>query len=299
MEETRNQDTSGQRDLAEPPCCFTLFSSLPPELRQIIWGLLIDSLQDIPELLIHEPSDFLRSSNSITPKVYTGFPALLHVNLEARSIAQKRFSFVDCPRAGCMVPVRLFRLDLDVLYIPWEAWRSFFLLKEFHYGANWLSHLQHIAVDICLSTNLTAFFRQAHHIPSVRTLQFVLPSNRGYFNPSSMLLFPNPISRCTLRPISAGEKVDEETSSTSTRLWTMPSYLDNVHKKALEAAEQAMRVAANQQARETIERFIRDRTSLVIEARVLTEFRRSGNGSSSSFVELGEDNVAELVLPVA
>ncbi|KAI0903122.1 hypothetical protein F4823DRAFT_619795 [Ustulina deusta] len=136
-------------------------------------GMFMDSLEDKSELLIHEPSDFIRSSNLATPAVYTGFSPLLHVNLEARSIAQKRASFAYCHRAQCMVPVRPFRPELDVLYIPWEAWRSFFLLREFHYGDVWLPQLQHVAVDICLSTNLAAFFRHAQHIPSVRTLRFV------------------------------------------------------------------------------------------------------------------------------
>ncbi|KAI8949714.1 hypothetical protein F4801DRAFT_590881 [Xylaria longipes] len=285
MGKQRFPETSGQLSPRGTPCCFTLFNSLPPELRQIIWSMFMDSLEEKSELLIHEPSDFIRPSNLLAPTVYTGFSALFHVNVEARSIAQARMNFTDCPSAQCMVPVRPFRPELDVLYIPWEAWRSFFLLKEFHYGDVWLSQLQHVAVDICLSTNLAAFFRQARHIPSVRTLRFVVPSEHNLFNPSSMIILPTPIPRCAVRPFPACES-----------LWAMPSYLDHVNESVLKAAEEAMRLAADQETRAVVERYIRGTSKLVIEVNVLTEFRYSPN--SSGFVETGKDNVAELVLPV-
>ncbi|KAI1752623.1 hypothetical protein F4782DRAFT_530491 [Xylaria castorea] len=299
MEERQFPKTSGQLGLTGTPCQFKLFNSLPPELRQIIWGMFMDSLNDKSELLIHEPSHFLRPSNLTTPTVHTGFPALMRVNLEARSIAQKRVSFVKCPGAQCMVPVRLFRPELDVLYIPWEAWRSFFLLKEFHYGTVWLSQLQHLAVDICLSTNLAAFFRQAQHIPSLRTLRLLVPSAHGLFNPSSMIILPAPIPRCALRPVlsdeSRGEGRDEEVALHPTTLWVLPSYLDSVNRNALEAAV-AVRLVADPETRAVVERFVRGALKLVIEANVLTKFQYSRSGSG--FVEMGEDNVAELVLPV-
>ncbi|RYC55783.1 hypothetical protein CHU98_g10425 [Xylaria longipes] len=280
--------------------------------------MFMDSLEEKSELLIHEPSDFIRPSNLLAPTVYTGFSALFHVNVEARSIAQARMNFTDCPSAQCMVPVRPFRPELDVLYIPWEAWRSFFLLKEFHYGDVWLSQLQHVAVDICLSTNLAAFFRQARHIPSVRTLRFVVPSEHNLFNPSSMIILPTPIPRCAVRPFPACESVDDpfnpdsernpgpplrplpsderEVALTPSKLWAMSSYLDHVNESVLKAAEEAMRLAADQETRALVERYIRGTSKLVIEVNVLTEFRYSPN--SSGFVETGKDNVAELVLPV-
>ncbi|KAI0457603.1 hypothetical protein F5B21DRAFT_512603 [Xylaria acuta] len=156
-----------------------LFSSFPPELRQIIWGMFMDSLDDTSELLIHEPSNFHQPSGLMTPTVYTGFPALSHVNREAHYIAQTRASFVDCPSAQRMVPVRLFRPELD---------------------------LQHLAVDICLSTNFYAFFRQAH---SLRTLRFLVLSEHGFFNLSLMLILPTLIPRCALQPVTSDENWDE------------------------------------------------------------------------------------------
>ncbi|KAI1418865.1 hypothetical protein F5Y12DRAFT_386254 [Xylaria sp. FL1777] len=295
MQERQLPKTSGQLNLTTP-CHFTLFNFLPPELRQIIWGMFMDSLEDKSELLIHEPSDFLRTSTLMTPIVYTGLPAIFHVNLEARSIVRTRVTFLDCPSAQCKVPVRPFRPELDVLYIPWEAWRSFFLLKEFHYGDIWLSQLQHIAVDICLSTNLAAFFRQMQHIPSVRTLHFLLPSQHGYFNPSSMIILPTPLPRCALQTITSDRSFDEEVALIPPKLWAIPPYLDHVNRNTLKAAEEAMQLAANEETREVVEGFIRGTSKLVIEASVLTEFRYSR--TSSGFVEIGRDNIVELVLPV-
>ncbi|KAI0182574.1 hypothetical protein EV127DRAFT_449192 [Xylaria flabelliformis] len=277
---------------------FYLFNSLPPELRQIVWGMSVDSLNDKSELLIHEPSHFLRPSHP-APAVYIGFPAIMHVNSEARSIAQKRVSFIYSPGAQCMVPVRSFRPELDVLYIPWEAWRSFFLLREFHYGNVWLSQLEHLAVDICLSTNLAAFFRQAQHVPSLRTLRLLISSAHSPFNPSLMLIIPGRIPRCALQPVLLDESRDEgsneQAASHSTRLWALPSYLDHVNRNTLETAN-AVWLAADPETWTVVERFVRGASKLVIEVNVLTKFQYSQNGSG--FVEMGEDNVADLVLPV-
>ncbi|KAI1346149.1 hypothetical protein F5Y01DRAFT_322046 [Xylaria sp. FL0043] len=278
--------TSGQAHLAETSPRFTLFSSLPPELRQNIWAVYVESLEDRSEVLIHEPSGFVRSSGSSTPTVYTGFPVPMHVNSEARAIAQKRLTFVECPRAPCMVPVRPFRPELDVLFIPWEAWRSFFLLKELHYGNVWLSTVQHVAVDICVSNNFTAFFRQVHHIPSVRTLRLLLASEHIYYNNNSMLILPDPMARCSLRSITAG----------ADNMWALGSQKRFIKRMALGEAEASMPLAPSPEAREVVERFARGRSKLVIEANILTEFRYSPTGPG--FVDLGLDNVADLVLPV-
>ncbi|KAI0429254.1 hypothetical protein F5Y09DRAFT_310872 [Xylaria sp. FL1042] len=285
MEEPQLLNPCAQVRLAEAPSCFTLFNSLPPELRQMIWATLVDSIEDRSEVLIHEPSGFVRSSPS--PTVFTGFPAPLHVNREARSIARKRLTLVKCPTAPCMVPVRPFRPELDVLYIPWEAWRSFFLLKELQYGDLWLSKLQHVAVDLCICTGFTVFFHHVHHMPSVRTLRLLLASDHDNYNHNSMLILPHPMARCSLRPIAAG----------SNNIWSMPSHLDHINSLALDAAENVVQLAASQQAREVVERFTRDGSKLVIEANVLTQFRYSQNGSG--FADWGKDNVADLVLSVA
>ncbi|KAI1359772.1 hypothetical protein F5Y08DRAFT_318870 [Xylaria arbuscula] len=264
----------------------------------MIWGLYMDALEDEPELLVHEPSDFVGTRNLTTPTVYTGFPALLHVNSEARSIAQKRLNFAHCPSARCVIPIRPFNTDLDVLYIPWEAWRSFFLLREMHYSEAWLSKVQHVAVDICLATNLEAFFKQVPYIPSIRTLRFLLSSESGSFNPNSMLILPSPIPRCTLRKTSASGSVGGnvgEASDPGRVTGPLASYLKGVISSAQDAAERATRSGSNTE-RLFLERYTRPSVRLQMEINVFTEFRYSSD--RASFVGLGEDNVAELVLPV-
>lgn len=144
--------TAGKSGPAEESCIFTCFGFLPAELRYMIWEQYMDALEDQHELFIHVPSDFVGTRNPTAPTVYTGFPAALHVNAEARAVVLKHVIFAHCPGAQCMVPVRPFNLDLDVFYIPWEAWRSFFLLREFHDGDAWLSKVQHFAFDICLAS---------------------------------------------------------------------------------------------------------------------------------------------------
>ncbi|KAI3319645.1 hypothetical protein HD806DRAFT_508644 [Xylariaceae sp. AK1471] len=298
MEEQSPQSTSKDLNLEKAPCYFTRFPLLPPELRQAIWGVFIHSLPDKSELLIHEPSDFPQLANAGTPTVYTGYPTIMHVNQEARYIAQMHTSFVNSPSAQCMVPVRPFRPELDVLYIPREAWRTFFLFREFHYGDSWLSQLQHVAVDFILSTNPATFFRQVRHIPAVRTLRFVLASEEGPFNPSSMLVLPKPITRCALRQFP-GDRFIEIVHGRMVTTTTLAGYLNIFDLEAvLSATEVLSEAALDDEFVVAIMRCIDIETSrlkLKIIPTILTEYRHSQTGSG--FVEMGKDNVADLVLP--
>ncbi|KAI1434103.1 hypothetical protein GGR50DRAFT_664829 [Xylaria sp. CBS 124048] len=288
-------------DLLEPvaaPCQFTRFPSLPPELRHTVWDMFIDSLTDVSELLVHESSEFTPLNDPITaPTVYTAFPATMHVNHEARHISKRRIRLTYSSNASCMVPVRPFRPELDVLYIPWEAWRSFFLLKEFHYGEEWLSKLQHVAVDICLSTNLVAFFRQVRHIPAVRTLRFVVASREGHSNSNSMLILPTPASRCILRSFPANPGPPNNGDEAANKGRRIPLYLDYVNSEALGAAERAMELAPTEESRAAVEHLIdteERKLKLAITANILMKYCHLRKGSE--FVEVGKDHVAELVL---
>ncbi|KAI1738861.1 hypothetical protein F4680DRAFT_424246 [Xylaria scruposa] len=299
MEEQQPTKTSELLSLTGTACRFRLFNSLAPELRQMIWEMFMDSLNNKSELLIYEPSHFLRPSNLTTPEVYIGFPTLMHVNLEARSVAQKRVSFVYNSSARCMVPVRSFRPALDVLYIPWESWRDYFLLREFDYGDVWFSQLEHLAVDICLSTTLTPLLRRTQRIPSLRTLRLLVSSAHSLFNPSSRLIIPDRIPRYALQPVLLDESRDEgyheQVASHRTNLWGLPSYLDRINEIALETAYTEEFIAVNPEMG-AVERFVRGTSKLVIEANVLTKFQYSQNGSG--FVEMGENNVTDCLFPV-
>ncbi|KAK5635810.1 hypothetical protein RRF57_011522 [Xylaria bambusicola] len=314
MEEEQPATTSRMSDLSEKQCKFTSFSSLPAEIRQEIWEMFMDALEDKSELFIHEPSQFLGTPKLTTPTVYTGFPALLHANAEARAIAQKRVTCINAAGAQCMVPVRPFRPDLDVLYIPWEALRSFFLLREVHYGGAWLSQVQHVAVDICVSTNLPAFFRHLEHLPSLRTLRFLVSSERKPLKPRSMLIISSPVPRCALRIASAtessgdclddSEAVDkgepslmvrpqgllqrpEEATRGATWSGSLSAYLTHIRRHFLRQRDLGVVWPDRRCFAEYALRFI-------TEVNILTRYRYSPEGSS--FVEFGEDNVADLVL---
>ncbi|KAI2641128.1 hypothetical protein GGS21DRAFT_357900 [Xylaria nigripes] len=276
-------------------CLFKCFPSLPPELRHMIWDTYVDSLRDVPELLIHEPSEFPPFENPTTiPKVYTAFPATMHVNHEARVISQSRIHLIKVPAAPCMVPVRPFRPEFDILYIPWEAWRSFFLLREFYYEDEWLTRLQHVAVDICVSTNLAVFFRQVQYLPALRTLRFILASEEGHASDNSMLILPTPVTRCALRPFPT-DYGDGATDSVR----RISSYLKDVNSRAWDGAQEAVEAALSVENRAAVERLVDNEGRTLkfsISASILMEYRRSRKGFG--FVEMSSENVTNLVLRI-
>jgi hypothetical protein len=218
----------------------------------------------------------------------------MHVNQEARHIAQMRITLVDSPRAQFMVPVRPFRPELDVLYIPMQAWRKFSLFRETPQGQAWLSLLQHVAVDFISSTNHAALFTQTQHMPALKTLRFVLATEKGPYDPSSMLIIPNPITRCTLRPFPADRFV--ETVDCGATKPTLAEYLDKFDKDAVLSAIAALLetgpVSEINVAILGCVNVHRNRLRFEVAPAILTEYHHSQSGSG--FVDLGKDNVADL-----
>ncbi|KAI1823036.1 hypothetical protein F4861DRAFT_512453 [Xylaria intraflava] len=297
-------------------CQVTNFSSLPPELRQAIWDMSIDSLLDTPELLIYDPSKSIPLDDpAAAPTVYTAFPTAMHVNQEARYVARRRIRLVESPTAThvnqeahhvarrrirsvksstvpCMVPVRPFRPELDVLYIPWEAWMRLFTNKPPR-CEEWFATVQHVAVDICISTNLVSFFRQVEHLPAVRTLRFVLASKDGHATSNSKLILRTPVARYVLRPFPAGRELlddGDEAAGVGRRVLV---YLDDVKSAALSVARLAEAYAPSVENHAAIRRLIDDEEQelkLSIGASVLMKYRHLQQ-KSSGFVEMGADNV--------
>lgn len=100
---------------------FTLFNNLPSELRHIIWRLSLPD--DEPEVFILRRTDPQCHQKDDPPRpppmtVDTAFPALMHVCHESRSVVLQNNSirFRFSAAAGCDVPCRQFRPELDTLF---------------------------------------------------------------------------------------------------------------------------------------------------------------------------------------
>lgn len=121
---------------------FPLFPHLPPEIRLSIWLFAVPA--DVSEVCLPwpsaaplstergaQPADFL----PVLPlTVDTGFPAAMHACREARAVLRDTrrsgVRFRASRLAHCMVPFRVFRPDLDVLYLDLNS----YLHLDYAYG---------------------------------------------------------------------------------------------------------------------------------------------------------------------
>ncbi|CEJ93465.1 hypothetical protein VHEMI09051 [[Torrubiella] hemipterigena] len=121
----------------------TDFNTLPSEIRQAIWQFTIQD--DEPEVCLcwpTMPSGFLDSLADSVPQlpltVDTAFPVAMHICRESRAVMQSPRSgirFRASEVAGCRVPFRLYRADLDALYLS-AQWMHLFLL-DMHLAHIW------------------------------------------------------------------------------------------------------------------------------------------------------------------
>lgn len=120
----------------------TDFNTLPSEIRQAIWQFTIQD--DEPEVCLCWPTMPSRPLESLADSVPqlpltvdTAFPVAMHICRESRAVIQSPRSgirFRASEAAGCRVPFRLYRADLDALYLS-AQWMHLFLLYR---------HLAHI-----------------------------------------------------------------------------------------------------------------------------------------------------------
>ncbi|GAP82645.2 hypothetical protein SAMD00023353_0101770 [Rosellinia necatrix] len=309
---------------------FTCFPLLPPELRLMIWDIAVLSIPDVPELVIQDGSSFHPRKRGPPPMlVRTGFAAAMHVNREARATAMRRgcFTYAEVPappvppgarRRGAdrgtrklSVPVRAFRPELDVLFLPWEGWRSFFLLRELYHDDgggdeddDWLASLQHLAVDACLSRNMAVLVRQLPLFRSLRTLTVVLPTSETPVKTASMVYLPGPpLPRCALGPYP----------SHAIHHPALSACLQDVADGTWRAAVEALRAVADQNGgdddddddsedgryRAALKRhmdFERKRVKFVIRGKVLLVYGDSDG--RRGFSERGKDKATQVVLPI-
>ncbi|KAI1657488.1 hypothetical protein F4813DRAFT_389665 [Daldinia decipiens] len=123
---------NGITSLAPPtPPRFDLFSSFPPEIRDMIWSFSLPP--DTQEVcLLEKDNDGMVDTS---PIIWTKFPAIMHVCREARNIAKLYLQFRHWEEGQCELPCRNFRPDLDVYVLTPHAPLSCEIAEKLRYAA--------------------------------------------------------------------------------------------------------------------------------------------------------------------
>ncbi|KAI0116412.1 hypothetical protein GGR51DRAFT_574701 [Nemania sp. FL0031] len=179
------------------------FKMLPAELRQLIWKEAALTSMENPEVLILVPNSvrmgmYSTEKTSLFPPVNTAFPAVMHVNREARHIAKMSITLADIgpyPWKRCRVPQRPFNPEIDTLYT--SRTRD----PHLDFRKDELAKVQHLAIDYAPSVqdlvHILTFV--LNHMPALRTIRRVLPSGLQELSYSDPPCLPH--RRCVLRPI--------------------------------------------------------------------------------------------------
>ncbi|KAI0841228.1 hypothetical protein F5Y06DRAFT_215834 [Hypoxylon sp. FL0890] len=191
------------------PPLFTRFNDLPLELRRIIWKLALPD--DNPEICIpwplnEKPSDwgyengvFVTNTTFLEPfLVDTCFPVLMHVCRESRELAVSQLRFRYSPIAGCPVPFRAFRPDLDIMHISFfrEPTDQNVMLRWGLYPRG----TRHLAFDLHTVKDGTCLWFLVGQGLDVQTVTCVLPVPSNAIVDTAVRVRP-PVRRCRLRPV--------------------------------------------------------------------------------------------------
>ncbi|KAI1139602.1 hypothetical protein F5Y05DRAFT_424530 [Hypoxylon sp. FL0543] len=163
---------------------FSLFTSLPPEIRAMIWKFALPA--DTPEILY---SDLSRTTIPISPAVYTNYPAIMHVCREARHLAQKKIQLAYSTEVKCEIPYRPLRPDLDIIRLQYQTGSgrvrhpSLTLcgiadLRE----SELAKQVQHVILDDWHVFDGPTWYWLGHalgYLPRVRTVYVALTPSRG------------------------------------------------------------------------------------------------------------------------
>ncbi|KAK3295574.1 uncharacterized protein B0H64DRAFT_395670 [Chaetomium fimeti] len=163
---------------------FTVFNALPFEIRQLIWHLALPD--DEPEVLVLQPAHIDRPGQDapLEPKtVDTAFPTLMHTCHESREYVRNHsgIRFRSPHEAGCEVPFRPFRPDLDTVF--WDEERHNHLWGP-HYAADhvsWLSQIRHLAIpsaNTYVGQHMTTCINS--HCPMLQSLSVVFADSTNY-----------------------------------------------------------------------------------------------------------------------
>ncbi|KAI0010000.1 hypothetical protein F4779DRAFT_579514 [Xylariaceae sp. FL0662B] len=194
---------------------FGVFNNLPFELRTLIWEYALP--EDIPEVCIPWPLDEgptdpdinnavnpnttrIKRSKYISPLlVDTCFPVLMHVCRESREVAL-RLRFRYSPVAGCPVPFRSFRPDIDILYV--SVCRSPNPLNAVEWGPfpEGARGARHVALDLhSVGDGRELWTLVTDPFLDVQTVTCVLPAPNALID--TALRFRPPVRRCRLREV--------------------------------------------------------------------------------------------------
>ncbi|KAI1764274.1 hypothetical protein GGR53DRAFT_328445 [Hypoxylon sp. FL1150] len=183
---------------------FTKFNELPTELRFMVWRFSLPD--DIPEICIPWPMEEApvpRGSEleSRRPKflepflVDTGFSVLMHVCRESREAAISYTRFRYSPVAGCPVPFRAFRPDLDILYVSVSRPPS-----DITSIPRWGQYpaARHLALDLhSIKDGSCLWILVGSPLLDVRSLTCVLSASNTILDTAPR--FRPPVRRCRLR----------------------------------------------------------------------------------------------------
>ncbi|KAI1141897.1 hypothetical protein F5Y05DRAFT_409047 [Hypoxylon sp. FL0543] len=193
---------------ATPPL-FTKFNDLPPELRRIVWKLALpdDNAEICIPWPLNEEAAYWRRENGVLVThtnflepylVDTCFPVIMHVCRESRDLAVSQLRFRYSPLAGCPVPFRAFRPDLDIMHV------SFFREPtDEHEMPRWPRYprgTQHLAFDLhTLKDGSHLWILVGQASLDVRTVTCILPASNAILD-TAVRVRP-PVRRCRLRPV--------------------------------------------------------------------------------------------------
>ncbi|TRX94719.1 hypothetical protein FHL15_004491 [Xylaria flabelliformis] len=273
---------------------FLFFSSLPPELRQLIWKESVLISMENPEVLVLVPrrarfGKYAISKSSPFPPVNTAFPVAMHVNHESRCIALLYTQMIDLgpyPWHKCLVPQRPFRPEIDTLY----AARTTDPHEE--YSMEELVEVRHLALDYRgnITTDMLHLFGNIlNHMPALRTVRFILP--KAQINLCDGLEQPLlPHRRCMLRHL--GDNEFKQTRALSRELQRQRDKERSSHSGwPLAVLPGAPLAQTFEQMRDQLEwavLFGAERFNITFGVSLITEFCHSPSGNSR-FVAAGEE----------
>ncbi|KAJ3477083.1 hypothetical protein NLG97_g8936 [Lecanicillium saksenae] len=192
-------------------------SSLPKEIREAIWLLSIP--EEEPEVcllwpvVLHERYEGQRGVQATQPLlVDTAWPVAMHVCSDSRSVMHNQklsgLLFRDSSSAGCLVPYRAFRPELDTLYWGGESFEAMMTgpgaISRTVAAMPVLASIQSLALELRWACNEPSVLLSSRprYFPALRTIAVVLPSSKGSAVVDHRMGFRQPARRCKLETIS-------------------------------------------------------------------------------------------------
>ena len=180
----------------------------------MIWGHSLP--EDVPEVCIGWPT-YLQGGQKLQEPylVDTAFPVLMHICRETRQFVLSpptqyshfapRFRFSK--EAGCKVPYRHFRPELDMFYIT--NWQYDEVLRMYEFNHEIMRQSVHLAVEMALWSATSYWFNRFifKHMPNIKTISVVFPSTDSKRYNFDLDAFQPPTKRCRLLQMEQPEEI--------------------------------------------------------------------------------------------